>query len=97
MNKRIFKYSLVKYGFEKSTTLHIPKGGEVLTVQRDEKNNQPSLWILVDPDADLEERTFELFGAGDDVGYDMGIERNYIGTYQYQKGEFIGHVFERIN
>ena len=44
----------------------------------------------------IEERLFELFGTGQEIKYDMGVDRKYIGTYQYQKGEFVGHVFEYI-
>ena len=49
---------------------------------------------MVKTDNDTEERLFELFGTGQEIKYDMGIDRKYIGTYQYQKGEFVGHVFE---
>jgi hypothetical protein len=27
----------------------------------------------------------------------MGVERKYVGSYRYQNGEFMGHIFERIN
>jgi hypothetical protein len=76
----------------------MPKGAEILTIQTDEKNNHPTIWAMVDPnETEQEERNFELFGTGHEIPFDMGIERKYIGTYQYQNGEFVGHIFERIN
>jgi hypothetical protein len=45
----------------------------------------------------MEDRFFELYGTGHSIHEDMGIERKYIGTYQYQRGEFVGHIFERLN
>jgi hypothetical protein len=45
----------------------------------------------------METRYFELFGTGDTIPNDMGIERKYVGSYRYGNGEFFGHIFERIN
>jgi len=50
----------------------------------------------VDDESEKEERIFELFGTGHQIKEDMGVDRKYIGTYQYQKGNFVGHIFERI-
>jgi len=94
MNQKVFKYPTV---FEDKFEIRMPSGSQILSVQRDEKTNQPCIWALVYPDNQLESRFFELFGTGHEVKNDMGIERKYIGTYQYQRGEFIGHLFERIN
>lgn len=95
--KTIWKYSLVQHGFKDRITLNIPHGAEVLSLQIDQKNNHPSIWVLVDPEATMTKRVFELFGTGHEIHYDMGIDREYVGTYQYQNGKFVGHVFERIN
>jgi hypothetical protein len=97
MKKTIWKFSTVEDGFKESFTIKMPKGAEILSIQTDQKNNHPTIWALVNPEAELEERYFELFGTGHEVYCDMGIERKYIGTYQYQRGEFVGHIFERIN
>jgi hypothetical protein len=96
--KKIFKYStLVDGDFKKSFSIQMPKGSQILSVQIDQKTSHPTIWAMVDPEKPEEERFFELFGTGQDIYEDMGIERVYIGTYQYQKGEFVGHIFERIN
>jgi hypothetical protein len=97
MNKTIWKFStLVEGTFLGKFSLQMPKGAQILSLQVDQKNNHPTIWALVDPNADVEERYFELFGTGTEVYEDMGIERKYIGTYQYQRGEFVGHLFERL-
>lgn len=98
MKKQIWKFNTVPNGrFEGEVSIRMPKGAEILTTQTDKKDNTPCIWALVDPYAEIEERLFEMYGTGHDIHYDMGVERKYIGTYQYQKGEFIGHIFERIN
>ena len=97
MEKAIWKFSTIENGFQGKFEINMPQGSEILTVQTDQKDNSPCIWALVDPEKELETRHFELFGTGHPVPYDMGVERKYIGTYQYQKGEFVGHIFERIN
>ena len=52
---------------------------------------------MVDTEVEMEIRYFELFGTGHEIPSDMGVDRKYVGTYQYQRGEFVGHIFERIN
>lgn len=94
MNQQIWKF---KTPFEEFFSIKMPKESKILSVQQDQKTNAPCIWVLVYPDKELEERFFELFGTGHNIVNDMGIQRQYIGTYQYQKGEFIGHIFERIN
>ena len=55
---------------------------------KDEKLHISDVISMLPTDKDV--REFLKNGA-------MGIERNYIGTYQYQRGEFVGHIFERLN
>ena len=97
MKKTIWKFSTIEHGFNNKFSIFMPKGALILTLQTDEKNNHPTIWALVDPEQEKEERFFELFGTGNEIHEDMGIERIYIGTYQYQNGDFVGHIFERIN
>ena len=87
----IWKYEL---DFKAITKLQIPKDAEILTLQQDQKTYKPCIWLIVNTDNEPEERFFELFGTGQEIKWDMGVNRKYIGTYQYQKGEFVGHVFE---
>lgn len=83
--------------FEYNFKIQMPKNAEILCIQQDQKTMKPCIWAMVDTENETEERFFELFGTGHDIHCDMGIDRKYLGSYQYQKGEFIGHIFERIN
>jgi hypothetical protein len=94
MKETIWKFEAP---FENKFTIKMPVGGQILCVQLDEKTNIPCIWALVDSAAEKGERVFELFGTGNPINNDMGVVRKYIGTYQYQRGEFVGHLFERIN
>jgi hypothetical protein len=95
--RTIWKFSTLTEGdFRERFTLQMPIGAEILTIQTDQKNNHPTIWALVDPESEVEDRHFELYGTGHSIEDDAGVERKYIGTYQYQKGEFVGHIFEII-
>lgn len=90
MNKTIWKYGLELVDRQ---TVKMPQGGEVLTVQT--QGAEPCLWALVNPEHEKEERIFEIHGTGNPIHADMGIEREYIGTFQ--QPPFVWHVFERVN
>lgn len=93
MNQTIWKFETP---FEDNFKIEMPKGTEILTIQSDEKTNRPCIFALVYPENEKEERYFELFGTGNPIHNDIGVDRKYLGTYQYQKGAFIGHIFERL-
>jgi len=86
----IWKYET---SFDGQFIIKMPKDAEILCVQRDEKTSIPCIWALVNPENEEELRHFELYGTGHSIP-NVGVNRNYIGTYQYQKGEFVGHLFE---
>ncbi len=89
MKKTIWKFQLELTDNQK---IELPVGAEILTVQT--QNETPWFWALVDPSAEREIRTFEVFGTGHPIHYDMGIDRNYIGTYQVSDPNYVFHVFE---
>lgn len=89
MNREIWKFELKTTDNQK---IEMPVGAEILTVQT--QNETPCLWALVDPNADKETRCFEVFGTGHSVNYDVGVARNYIGTYQLHDGSLVYHFFE---
>lgn len=91
MNKQIWKFQLTSF----KMSIDVPIGAEILSVQM--QGDIPCIWLLVNPKAPTQSRYFEIYGTGTDIPYDMGIMRNYIGTYQLDNGDFIFHVFERIN
>ncbi len=92
MEEEIWKFTLEPGTGQK---IEMPDGAEILTVQT--QNEQAHLWAQVDPRAAKCLRTFEVFGTGHSIHYDMGVERKYIGTFQLGGGALVFHVFERIN
>lgn len=90
MFKRIWKYQLHTTDTQNLT---MPVGAEILTVQT---QNGPCLWVLVDPDAEMEKRTIETFGTGHAIPDTPVGERKYIGTYQLHNGALVFHVFELV-
>lgn len=91
MKKQIWKFPIEQKDRIRVT---MPIGAEILTVQ--EQRDHPCIWALVDPNAQREERIFEVFGTGHEINYDMGVERKYINTFQLAEGDLVFHLFERI-
>ena len=89
MNKTIWKFELETTD---NQTIEMPVNAEILTVQT--QNEIPCIWALVDPTETKVKRFIEVFGTGHDIHYDMGVSRNYLGTYQLQGGSSVFHVFE---
>jgi hypothetical protein len=55
------------------------------------------MWVLVDAEQSLVERVFEIFGTGHRVPMEMGMNRNFIGTFMVESETLVFHVFERID
>jgi hypothetical protein len=89
MKKTIWKFELDIENYKK---FEMPKNAEILTLQT--QNKIPCLWALVDPSNDRETRTFEVYGTGHPIHHDMRTSRNYIGTFQLNRGRSVFHVFE---
>ena len=68
-------------------TLLMPVGARPLTFQ---VQGGPTMWALVDPDAEQQTREFAVVGTGHADTPESG---NYIGTIQH--GAFVWHLFER--
>jgi hypothetical protein len=88
--KTIWKFPLAEVSPYQIT---MPKEAEILTVQR--QGGSACIWAIVNPDADKERRVFEVFGTGQPMHGDMGVERKYVNTFQ--QGPYVWHVFERVN
>lgn len=80
----IYKYNLTNDGYEP----RIPKGGKVLTVQR--QKGDICIWVLVDPKQNFEQRYFVVYGTG----FEINPQHQYIGTVQ--EGAYVWHVFEDL-
>jgi len=85
---KIFKYPLDVTGTQ---TVMLPKGGKSLTVQV--QHGVPCLWAAVDPEQGLEAIVIGIYGTGHEL-LDKAQRMNYLGTFQLDDGDFIGHVFE---
>jgi hypothetical protein len=76
--------------------LTMPKGAKPLHVGVQQVNKwnaqyeQPCLWVLVDPDAETEKRTFYMRGTGHSVK--PGLE--HVGSFIVGGGTFVGHLFQ---
>ena len=92
MNKVIYKYLLYPHG---KSVIEMPIGAELLHVNS--QKNTICVWALVSPEDIVEERYFEVFFTGEDIHYDMGIERKYLGTCHTHSDSLVRHIFERIN
>lgn len=93
MKKQIWKFKVIPSG--KNVDIEMPRGAEILSMHT--QDEQPCIWALVNPDAKIETRRFEVYGTGHDIHYDMGVERNFIGTCLIHGGLLVLHIFERIN
>lgn len=91
MNKTIWKFELTD-GYKQSIAM--PKDAEILSVQQ--QHDVICIWALVDTSNELENRLFELYMTGENIYYDMGIERKHISTLQRYDGNLVIHLFERL-
>jgi len=91
MEKTIWKYELQV--IDHPQRIDIPLDSKIMTVQS--QGESICMWVMVDPDAEKETRYFEVFGTGGPIHCDMGVSRQYIGTFQLLEGKFVGHLFER--
>lgn len=84
--KTIYKYQLKT---TEQQTITTPVGSEILSLQI--QNDNPCLWVKVDTNNEVGDRTFATFGTGYPLP-DNPME--FVGTYQ--TGEFVFHVFEMV-
>ena len=86
--KVIYKYKI------DSDLVHIlmPKDAEVLTCQM--QDGTPTIWAMVDPKNEKENRVFEMINTGGSIHEINGHERKYINTFQMCNGTLVFHLFE---
>ena len=86
--RTIWKYQLE---IEGRAVVKMPKDAEILSVQL--QHHKPTLWAIVDPDAEKEERTIVIFGTGHPMPDSMaGL--HFLGTVQTRGGGLVWHIFE---
>ncbi len=87
MNKAILKYPLE---VEDTQIVTLPARANILCVQA--QHGQPMMWAIVDRDEKrLEQIILRIIGTGNPAPDDPG---EYIGTFQLNAGNFIGHAFK---
>jgi len=86
----VYKYPLT---WVTEQTVLLPKGAEVLTAML--QNDDLILWAMVDTDAPLTERYFQVYGTGHEIS-DAPDDMAYISTVRMQTAgtELIWHIFE---
>lgn len=70
--------------------LVMPTGAKILKL--DIQRNEPQLWVVVNPENEVETRRFRVLGTGrpfEDLEY-----LEYVDSYQVNGGQFVWHVFE---
>lgn len=87
--KKIYKFEIPVMDV---FTVNMPAGAKILTVQT--QFNKPVIWALVDTEESYYGKAFQLFGTGQTIEDAEG--RRYIGTFQLDAGNFVGHLFEII-
>jgi len=88
MEKVIYKYEL----YTSDMIISMPKGATILTAQIDNKTKTPTIWALVNPEAEMEEVRFIIVMTGIPLLADLFDKSTYINTYQHDW--FVGHVFK---
>jgi hypothetical protein len=89
--RKVFKYPLPldEIGWFR---LRLPAGALILAFQA--QRGTPTIWALVDPDAELQTRTFFLSATGQQLPEERSSSLLYVGTIQQGGGVFIWHLFE---
>lgn len=88
--KVVYKYPLSDW----QETIKMPKDAEILTAQI--QGTTTYIWALVDTDNPIEERTFAIYGTGNEIK-SCG-EMRYINTIFQNAGlsltSYVWHIFE---
>ena len=86
--KSVWKFPITSPG---KVVIAMPKGSKVLCVQV--QHGVPCIWALCDTDAKKKDRTFYAYSTGDVHGSN---KCEYIGTFQFNAGNLVYHVFEEM-
>lgn len=88
MGQSVWKFEI---SVEDEFVLAMPKGAKPLHVAV--QDDKPCLWMLVDPAAGREDRTFYVHGTG----HPVRPESQHLGSFMLYDGAFVGHLFEPMS
>ena len=80
-----------KFEVSPATRIQIPEDAQVLSAKF--QNGRICIWVLVDPDAPIVKREFEVYGTGHPI--QDADDLRFIDTVLVDNGQLIYHVFER--
>ena len=86
----VFKYVLKEH----INNVRMHKDSMVLCVQI--QRNYITMWVLVDASKATENREFYVFDTGVTFTQQENELFSYIGTVQFDGGDYIQHVFEKL-
>lgn len=89
MNETIYKYTLE---VEDIQVLEIPHGAQFLSVQV--QHGKPCMWVRLNPKAQEVRVKVCTVGTGHPAERVEGMQ--FVGTYQLDGGQFVGHVFVMV-
>lgn len=90
--RTIYRYSIPLISTE--FDMDLPVGAVILSFQT--QNGIPSIWAMIDKDADIEQRHFRFYGTGYPIDKSHK-ELRYIGTTQQsQTPPLVWHLFEEV-
>lgn len=70
-------------------SIKLPRDSKILAVQT--QNDNPCIWVLVNPDNDKEKVHIRIIGTGHPI--EDNFNGKHIGTFQVLNGSGIFHVF----
>lgn len=88
--KKIFKYP---FGASSIASIEMPIGAEILSVE--DQGGVPTLWALVDPNAEKKHRKLAVFGTGWEIEPGSRADVNtYVGTVHMKQVPLVWHIFD---
>ena len=94
--KTIFKYEL-KISGRKNLTEAVTMPWDARYLYVGAQGDQMFIWAEVNTESSITEHNFEIFGTGDELQCDMGVDRCHIGSLMMFDGSLVFHVYHRIN
>lgn len=88
---KIFKYPVT---IGTPFSLMMPLWAKPICVQIDQKTGQPAMWVHVNEMNKLSLREFRVYGTGLEMYQPKDADLKYVGTFQMDEGQFVGHLYE---